>query len=99
MPPSVMIRSLQKIWPAIDAARIPVAIAGRIAMSFWGHPRSTQDIHLLFVCEAPSNLIDQADVVSLVESHGNEFDHVYLSQWIEALGFQDSWKEIQRRIG
>ncbi|KAA1260578.1 hypothetical protein LF1_31180 [Rubripirellula obstinata] len=186
MPPSVLMRSLQKIWPQIDAAGIPVAIAGGIAMSFWGHPRSTQDINLLSVCADSENLtnllrkiglkklspaakdlglcqlstwslsmdedymdveidtltgnsiyyhnlvkrfveanidgmqttsrvisredlilhklyaerlIDQADVISLTESHGAELDQVYLSKWIEELGLQENWNEIQRRMG
>ncbi len=44
-------------------------------------------------------LIDQADVISLTESHGAELDQVYLSKWIEELGLQENWNEIQRRMG
>lgn len=185
MPPSLLMSSLEQIWPTIDSIGLPVAVAGGIAMSFWGHPRSTQDIDLMFVCsdgetlanafyslglerrsidekdlglfrlsswklslkddyidievdalvsdsayyQAAVNrfvrvrldgmqssvrvlsredlilhklyaerLIDQADVISLIESHGPEIEMPYLRQWIKTLELDASWGVIQDRL-
>jgi hypothetical protein len=38
---------LQRLASALDAARIPYMLAGSVASSFHGEPRSTQDIDLV----------------------------------------------------
>jgi len=46
MPPSPLMESLDRIWRILGAI-IPVkAIAGGLALSYWGYPRSTQDIDI-----------------------------------------------------
>jgi len=47
MPPSAVLSTLNRIWPLAEASGIPVAIAGGIALSYWGNPRSTQDVDLV----------------------------------------------------
>ncbi len=46
MPPSAVLATLTHIWPRLESSGIPAAIAGGIALSYWGNPRSTQDVDL-----------------------------------------------------
>ncbi|MFO0943853.1 MAG: hypothetical protein U0930_24215 [Pirellulales bacterium] len=46
MPPSLLLKSLEEIFvQALDCGLSP-AVAGGLAVAYWGHPRSTQDIDL-----------------------------------------------------
>lgn len=47
MPPNAVLLTLGRIWPLLQPSGVPVAIAGGIALSYWGNPRSTQDIDLV----------------------------------------------------
>jgi hypothetical protein len=46
MPPSAVLKTLNHVWPHLAQSGIPIAVAGGIALSYWGNPRSTQDIDL-----------------------------------------------------
>ncbi|PAY19125.1 hypothetical protein CKO51_12205 [Rhodopirellula sp. SM50] len=46
MPPTAVIDTLAILWPAIAKSKISAAIAGGLALSFWGSVRSTQDIDI-----------------------------------------------------
>lgn len=46
MPPDAVLRTLDHLWALIDQLPGSVAVAGGIALSYWGNPRSTQDVDL-----------------------------------------------------
>ena len=43
-------------------------------------------------------LIDQADVISLMETHQEDLDFDYLQHWIQELKVESMWKTIQDRL-
>lgn len=47
MPPDAVTDTLNHLWNALHRRNSPAVIAGGLAMSYWGSPRSTQDIDLL----------------------------------------------------
>ena len=52
MPPTALDLAVRRILPAIMDADVPHAVAGGLALSFHGHPRSTHDVDLnLFATE------------------------------------------------
>jgi len=51
MPPSAVLTTLNRIWPLAESSGFPVAVAGGLALSYWGHPRSTQDVDLAIVAD------------------------------------------------
>ena len=44
MPPSAVLQTLAHFWPLLQSAGVPSAVAGGVALSYWGNPRSTQDV-------------------------------------------------------
>ena len=44
MPPKAVLDTLAVLWALLGELKSEVAIAGGVALSFWGHPRSTRDI-------------------------------------------------------
>ncbi len=44
MPPQAVLETLVALWATLDELESKVAIAGGLALSFWGHPRSTRDV-------------------------------------------------------
>ncbi|MFM7977552.1 MAG: hypothetical protein ACKO8U_20975 [Pirellula sp.] len=51
MPPSVLLRVVSDIYTRLETLGVSPVIAGGLAVSFWGHPRSTQDIDLAIICK------------------------------------------------
>jgi hypothetical protein len=55
MPPSMLIQALDEIWSGMD--RIPQkAIAGGLAVAFWGFPRSTRDVDIAILVEGSTTI-------------------------------------------
>jgi len=84
MPPSAVLQTLARLWPRLQSSRVSVAIAGGIALSYWGNPRSTQDVDLA-IHSRESDPIDDL----LLESGfhpkkdlGRDLGLFHLSQWI-----------------
>lgn len=46
MPPAAVIDTLATLWPKLANSSIRAAIAGGVALSFWGSVRSTQDVDI-----------------------------------------------------
>lgn len=46
MPPSLLLRVLEDIYGRVERLGVSPVVAGGLAVSYWGHPRSTQDINL-----------------------------------------------------
>lgn len=51
MPPNAVLETLSLLWPLLQSSGIQTAIAGGIALSYWGNPRSTQDIDLAILSD------------------------------------------------
>lgn len=46
MPPSLLLRALEDVYSRVERLGVLPVVAGGLAVSYWGHPRSTQDIDL-----------------------------------------------------
>ena len=51
MPPQAVLETLAALWATLDELASEVAIAGGLALSFWGHPRSTRDVDLTLMVD------------------------------------------------
>jgi hypothetical protein len=51
MPPEAVLQTLCRLWSLIEASGTPVAVAGGIALSYWGNPRSTQVVDLVVLSD------------------------------------------------
>lgn len=51
MPGEMIIAALRRAWVAIEPLDVPMAVMGGLALSAWGHVRSTQDVDLLVALE------------------------------------------------
>lgn len=49
MPPKLLLQALSGIYEQIEQLGVSPVIAGGLAVSYWGNPRSTQDIDLAVV--------------------------------------------------
>ncbi len=49
MPPSLLLRVLDDIYGRVERLGVSPVVAGGLAVSYWGHPRSTQDIDLAVI--------------------------------------------------
>lgn len=55
MTPSLLLRVLEDVYGRVDALGVTPVVAGVLAVAYWGHPRSTQDIDLAVVVSDNSN--------------------------------------------
>jgi hypothetical protein len=46
VPPSLLLRVLGDVYGRVERLGVSPVVAGGLAVSYWGHPRSTQDIDL-----------------------------------------------------
>jgi hypothetical protein len=46
VPPSLLLRVLEDVYSRVEMLGVFPVVAGGLAVSYWGHPRSTQDIDL-----------------------------------------------------
>jgi len=83
MPPNAVLETLALLWPLLQSSGVQTAIAGGIALSYWGNPRSTQDIDLAILSnghDAFEALLKQAGFQQR-ESSTKELGLFILSQW------------------
>ena len=67
MPPTAVMTTLNRLWPQLEAHGIIASVAGGLALSFWGHPRSTHDVDLaIHAADRDSGILPKAiqDVLS-----------------------------------
>lgn len=65
MTPSLLLRVLDDIYSRVERLGVSPVVADGLAVSYWGHPRSTQDI-------------DLADIKTLIALHERTLDYEYL---------------------
>ncbi len=83
MPPSAVLETLALLWPLLQSSGIQTAIAGGIALSYWGNPRSTQDIDIAILGDgqdAFEALLNQAGFQQR-ENSIKDLGLFSLSQW------------------
>ena len=83
MPPKLVMQTLNQLWLELQKSEIQVAVAGGIALSFWGHPRSTQDIDLSVLAnndDALTPLLRKMGM-RLKSSRPLPLELFHLSQW------------------
>ncbi len=56
MPPKAVLETLSFLWASVGEFEDRVAVAGGVALSYWGNPRSTQDVDLALMEDTFSNL-------------------------------------------
>lgn len=95
MAPIVLLDSLEKVWRILGEVPCEKAIAGGLALSYWGYPRtavssirvlSCEDLILFKACSG--RLIDLADIQELRERNQSTLDQTYLVAWSKNLGVQ-----------
>ncbi len=47
MPPDAVLQTLSRLWSVLESTGMQIAVAGGIALSYWGNPRSTQDVDVV----------------------------------------------------
>ena len=85
MPPSVLLRVLSDIYTRLETLGVSPVIAGGLAVSFWGHPRSTQDIDLAII--SPNKNRFETDLTRMglrptKQGRWIDLGFVKVSQWI-----------------
>ncbi len=84
MPPSLLLRVLEDIYGRVERLGVSPVVAGGLAVSYWGHPRSTQDIDLaILVSEAAvfEAGLRQAKMLPAKEGRIVDLGFVSVSQW------------------
>ncbi|MFN4906358.1 MAG: nucleotidyltransferase [Planctomycetota bacterium] len=78
MPPKLLLQVLADFYERLEERGVSPVVAGGLAVSFWGHPRSTQDIDLAIVAENLTQFEQELRAMGLKPSK--------LGRWVD-LGF------------
>lgn len=78
MPPKLLLQVLADFYERLEERGVSPVVAGGLAVSFWGHPRSTQDIDLAIVVENLTQFEQELRAMGLKPSK--------LGRWVD-LGF------------
>ena len=79
--------SLARVWQILDPVAPIKAIAGGLALSFWGYPRSTQDIDIAVLLRNSATLVTidshlrRAGLLRKHLNHVRDLGVVKVSQW------------------
>jgi len=88
VPPSLLLRVLEDVYGRVERLGVSPVVAGGLAVSYWGHPRSTQDIDLaVLVADDVRFESDLRQAQLLPAKNGRRVDlgFVQVSQWIVSL--------------
>ncbi len=80
--------TLEYVFQLVAGGNASPVIAGGLAVSYWGHPRSTQDIDLAVLVNDVSRFesrLRKAGLVPSKEQHIAQLGFVQVSQWRMAL--------------
>ncbi len=84
MAPSLLMDALDNVFKMVDGWGVSPVIAGGLAVSYWGHPRSTRDIDLAILVkniESFESRLRKAGLVPAKERHIAQLGFVQVSQW------------------
>lgn len=88
VPPKLLLQALADIYDKIEALGVSPVVAGGLAVSFWGHPRSTQDIDLAILVESHELFEEELTEIGLKPAKSKrwiDLGAVRVSQWILSL--------------
>ncbi len=88
MPPSILLRALEDVYGRVDALGVTPAVAGGLAVAYWGHPRSTQAIDLAVVVSDHESFeagLRQGQLTPAKQGHMVDLGFVRVSQWLYVL--------------
>ncbi len=88
MSPSFLLDTLDSVYQMIDEWGVSPVVAGGLAVSFWGHPRSTRDIDLAILVaniDSFESRLRESGLVPSKEPHIAQLGFVQVSQWRMAL--------------
>lgn len=84
MPPSLLLRVLGDVYGRVEQLGISPVVAGGLAVSYWGHPRSTQDIDLAVLVSDQTQFevgLVQAKLLRGKSGRAIDLGFVKVSQW------------------
>lgn len=84
MPPSLLMKALDHVFELADSWGFSPVIAGGLAVSYWGHPRSTRDIDLAIVVPNAASFearLKGSGFFPAQKQHVTELSFVTVSQW------------------
>ena len=86
MPPTLLMESLDRVWNILNPVAPIKALAGGLALSYWGYPRSTQDIDIaVLLPNSASKSIDshlqKAGLSPKRTNHVRDLGVMKVSQW------------------
>ncbi len=96
MPPSLLMETLDNVFQMVADWGVSPVIAGGLAVSYWGHPRSTRDIDLAILVtniDSFESQLREAGLVPSKERHIAQLGFVQVSQWRMAL--RDAFIDIE----
>lgn len=88
MAPIVLLDSLEKVWRILGEVPCEKAIAGGLALSYWGYPRSTRDIDIAVLLANDSDYASlesqlcKSGLTQSVKHFVKDLGFVRISQWI-----------------
>ena len=88
MPPSLLMDTLDNVFQMVADWGVSPVIAGGLAVSYWGHPRSTRDIDLAILVtniDSFESRLREAGLVPSKQRHIAQLGFVQVSQWRMAL--------------
>lgn len=88
MAPIVLLDSLERVWRVLEKVPCEKAIAGGLALSYWGYPRSTRDIDIaVFLADdsafkALERQLSDSGLTQRGERFARDLGFLRVSQWI-----------------
>ena len=96
MPPSLLLRVLDEIYGAIERLGVSPVVAGGLAVSYWGHPRSTQDIDLAILVSSITEIsagLRAAGLKPSKDGRVTDLGFVQVAQWL--FDVEDQYMECE----
>ncbi len=86
MAPEAVTLTLANLWTQLAKADLPMAVAGGLALSYWGSPRSTQDVDLAIATTDIASVDDFLRIAGLRRKREGSIDLTLfnLHQWTYA---------------
>ena len=95
MPPSLLMQSLEQVWKLLRPFEDRFAIAGGLAVSYWGFARSTQDIDIAIAIQDSTSFdafLRSNGMFPAKARHITSLGSLQVSQW--RLTLPDSYVDI-----
>ena len=67
----LVLSALEQLWRALQPLRLPMAVMGGLAVSFWKHVRATQDVDILVGLAAE----EESTVIAVLRTAGFRVKH------------------------